>query len=187
MSLRHLLLFVLALSFAKCWAQTGPAGSGGPLRSASAAPASMAPTQGGVSKLAMTVVQLGVLRCVERAEQVARFLGRGQGDILVFNRAGPSSGEDFVSATMLVPTGGGQHASVELVLVPSPTGCGASYTATLHLAEKCEQAESKVYPGLTFRPLGSTPYRLAVISDMARVQTLDVVGGCVLSKHEVVK
>jgi len=151
------------------------------------APAVGAAAPGNISKLAMTVVQMGVLRCAERAEQLARFLGRNSGDVLIFNRAGPTSGEDFVSATLLMPAGNGQHASVEVTLVPSASGCSAAYTATLHLPEKCEQAEAKVYQGLTFRPLGAAPYRLAVISDKARVHSLDVAGGCLLFKHEVVK
>lgn len=146
------------------------------------------PALRGVSRLALSVTQLGAFRCVERADQLARFLGRGAGDIFIVDRPGPGPGFDLISVTMIVNQGGGNHSTIEIILTPTPTGCSASYAASVSAAEPCEPAERKLYSGLAFKPVESgAPHRLATIGNEARVLSRPVPGGCVLTKHEVVR
>jgi hypothetical protein len=140
-----------------------------------------------ISKLALAVAQMGVLRCVERADQLAKFLGRGTGEVFILDRPGANPSTDMVSATLLVPTGDGNHSTVEINLAPNATGCSASYSAISHVNTKCDPAEKKLFPGLVFKPLGEVPYRLALINEAGRALSRDVPGGCLLVKHEVIR
>ena len=142
----------------------------------------------GVSRLALSVTQMGAFRCVERADQVAKFLGRGTGDIFIVDRPGPGPNVDLISVTMIVNQGGGNHSTIEISLTSTPTGCMASYAASVSAAEPCEQAERKLYSGLAFKSVESgAPHRVATIGNQARVMSRPVPGGCVLTKHEVVR
>ena len=153
-----------------------------------AAPAAAGPAGRGVSRLAVTVTQMGAFRCVERADQVARFLGRGTGDIFIVDRPGPGPNVDLITVTMIVNQSGGNHSTIEISLAPTPNGCTASYAASVSAAEPCEQAERKLYSGLAFKPVESgAPHRVATIGNEARVLSRPVPGGCVLTKHEVVR
>ncbi len=146
------------------------------------------PAARGVSRLALSVTQLGAFRCVERADQVARFLGRGAGDIFIVDRPGPGSNIDLISVTMIVNQGGGSHSTIEISLTPTAAGCTAAYAASVSVAEPCEQAERKLYSGQAFKPVESAaPHRIATIGNEARVLSRPVPGGCVLTKHEVVR
>lgn len=141
----------------------------------------------GVSKLALAVVQLGVLRCVERAEQVSKFLSRGSNDVLILDRPAVGNAADMVTASLLVPTEAGGHSTVQISLVPTPNGCSANYSAILHVAMKCEEAEKKLFPGLAFRPLREGSYRLALIGEVGRVLSSEAAGRCSLVKSEVIR
>lgn len=142
----------------------------------------------GVSRLALSITQLGAFRCVERADQLAKFLGRGAGDIFIVDRPGQGPNFDLISVTMIVNQGGGNHSTIEISLTPTPTGCTASYVASVSAAEPCEQAERKLYSGQAFKPVESgAPHRIATIGNEARVLSRPVPGGCVLTKHEVVR
>ena len=142
----------------------------------------------GVSRLALSVTQMGAFRCVERADQLAKFLGRGAGDIFIVDRPGPGPNVDLISVTMIVNQGGGNHSTIEISLTPTTTGCTASYAASVSAAEPCEQAERKLYSGLAFKPVESgAPHRIATIGNQARVLSRPVPGGCVLTKHEVIR
>ncbi len=185
-----------ALGIGAAAAQPAPAaGAGGAIAPATqvqpAAPqaaAASAPAGRSVSRLALSVTQMGAFRCVERADQVARFLGRGPGDIFIVDRPAPGPNVDLITVTMIVNQGGGNHSTIEISLTPTPTGCTASYAASVSAAEPCEQAERKLYSGLAFRPLESgAPHRVATIGNEARVLSRPVPGGCVLTKHEVVR
>lgn len=190
-----LLLISLAASPLKSIAQTqAPApptkGAPAPATPAAAAggprPAAPPPTAN-VSRLALSVAQLGVLRCVERADQLAKFLGRGAGEVLILDRPGANPSAEMFSATLLVPTGDGNHSTVEINLAPNATGCSASYSAISHVNTKCDQAEKKFFPDLMFKPLGEAPYRLALINETGRALSREVPSGCLLVKHEVIR
>ena len=140
-----------------------------------------------VSKLALAVVQLGALRCTEMADKVAKFVGRGTGEVLIVDRVAAQSSSDIISATMIVPLDGGAFSSVDIVLAPTANGCSAVYSARIHVAEKCEQAQKRLYGDLAFSQINDVPYRISSISDSARVLSQDVATGCMLMKHEVVK
>lgn len=142
----------------------------------------------GVSRLALAVTQTGAFRCVERADQVARFLGRGTGDIFIVDRPGPGPNVDLITVTMIVNQGAGNHSTIELSLTPTPNGCTAAYAASVSAAEPCEQAERKLYSGLAFRPVESgAPHRVGTVGNEVRVLSRPVPGGCVLTKYEVVR
>ena len=141
----------------------------------------------GVSKLALAVVQLGTLRCTEMADKVAKFVGRGTGEVVIVDRLAAQSSSDVVSATMIVSVDGGIYSSVDIVLTPTASGCSAVYSATIHIAEKCEQAQKRLYSDLAFSQINDVPFRISSISDNARVLSQDVSTGCLLTKHEVVK
>ena len=142
----------------------------------------------GVSRLALSVTQMGAFRCVERADQLAKFLGRGAGDIFIVDRPGPGPNVYLISVTMIVNQGGGNHSTIEISLMPTTTGCTASYAASVSAAEPCEQAERKLYSGLAFKPVESgAPHRIATIGNQARVLSRPAAGGCVLTKHEVIR
>jgi hypothetical protein len=167
-------------------AVAAPAGQVQP--TAPQAAAASAPAGRGVSRLALSVTQMGAFRCVERADQIARFLGRGAGDIFIVDRPGPGPNMDLITVTMIVSQGGGNHSTIEISLTPTPTGCTAAYAASVSATEPCEQAERKLYSGLAFKPVESgAPHRVATIGNEARVLSRPVPGGCVLTKHEVVR
>jgi hypothetical protein len=140
-----------------------------------------------VSKLALAVAQLGVLRCVERADQVSKFLSpTGSETLIVDSLPGNASG-DMVTATLFVPVEGGEASTVEVSLFPAANGCNARYSAISHVAAKCSVAESKNFPGLVFNLLGSGPYRLVGIGNSGRVLSQDLSDGCLFLKHEVIR
>ena len=141
----------------------------------------------GVSKLALAVVQLGNLRCAEMADKVAKFVGRGTGEVVIVDRLAAQSSSDVVSATMIVPVDGGIYSSVDIVLAPTSNGCSTVYSATIHVAEKCEQAQKTLYGGLAFSQINDVPYRISSISDSARILSQDVATGCLLTKREIVR
>ena len=144
--------------------------------------------QWGVSKLALSVTQLGAFRCVERADKLTKFLGRGASDIFIVDRPGQGPNVDLISVTMIVNQGGDNHSTIEINLAQTPTGCTASYVASVSATEPCEQSERKFYSGLAFKPVGSgAPHRIATIGNEARVLSRPVPGGCVLTKHEVIR
>lgn len=146
-----------------------------------------APQSQGISKLALTVAQLGVLRCVERADQVAKFLGRGVKEVLIMDKPARGMPADMVSATLLVPMDDGNYSTVEINLFPTANGCSANYSATLQMADSCAQSETKFYGNLVFKPLDGTPYRVSMINDNARVLSKKLPTGCLLTKHEVIR
>jgi len=145
------------------------------------------PSGRGVSRLAISVTQLGAFRCVERADQVVKFLGRGAGDIFIVDRPGSASNIDLITVTMLAKQDGDGYSTTEISLVPTPSGCTASYAATISSEQPCEQAERKLYNGLAFKQVESTTHRIATIGTEARVISRPVPGGCVLTKYEVVR
>lgn len=186
------LLTALGIGFAGAQPSQAPGAMGAPAAQAQPAVPQGATTSGptarGVSKLALSITQLGAFRCVERAEQLARFLGRGTGDIFIVDRPGPGPNIDLISVTMIANQGGGNHSTIEISLTPTPTGCTASYAASVSASEPCEQAERKLYSGQAFKPVESgAPHRIATIGNEARVLSRPVPGGCVLTKHEVVR
>ena len=140
-----------------------------------------------VSRLALAVAQLGVLRCVERADQVAKFVGRGVKEVLIVDRPARGTSADMVSATLLVPMEDGNYSTVEINLFPTASGCSANYSATLQVPESCTQAEKKYYGDLVFKPLEGTPYRLSLVNDNARALSRKLPTGCLLTKHEVIR
>lgn len=140
-----------------------------------------------VSRLALEVANQGALRCVERADQLAKFFGRGENEVSIVDKSMGASSIDLVSATLLVPTEGRNYSTVDISLVPTANGCTASYSATVYVAESCAQSEKKYYGDLTFKPLGRVPYRLALIGSNARVLSKELPGGCMFTKHEVIR
>lgn len=151
-------------------------------------PMAAGPVARGVSRLAVSVTQMGAFRCVERADQLARFFGKGVGDIFIVDRPGSRPNADLISATMIVNQGAGNYPTIDISLVPTPYGCTAFYAASVSAAEPCEQAEGRLYRGLVFRPVQSgLPQRIATIGNEARVLSRPVPGGCLLTKHEVVR
>jgi hypothetical protein len=140
------------------------------------------------SNLALSITQMGAFRCVERADQVARFFSRGAGDIFIVDRPGPRPNADQISVTMIVNQGLGNYPTVDISLTPTANGCTAFYAASITAPESCEQAERTLYRGLTFKILRSgLPHRIATIGNEARVLSRPVPGGCLLTKSEVIR
>lgn len=188
-----LLLTALSIGSASAQPSRGPGAAAVPLSPAQPAgrpqsPAIATPAGRSVSRLAVSVTQMGVFRCVERADQVAKFLGRGLNDIYIVDRPGSGANVDLITATMIVDQAGMNHPTIEISLVPTANGCTASYAASVFAAESCEQAERRLYKGLTFRPVKpGVPHRIATIGTQARVLSRPASGGCLLTKHEVVR
>lgn len=178
----------LAMGSVSAQPSQGPGAVGGSSGPAQRASPLGTPVVRNVSRLAISLTQLGAFRCVERGDQVARFFGRGAGDIFIVDRPGSRPNDDLISVTMIVSLGGGNHSTIDLSLAPTPNGCTAFYAASVAAAEPCEQAERKLYRGLAFRPVnGGVPHRVATIGKEARVLSRPVPGGCLLTKHEVVR
>lgn len=168
-----------------------PSAPSGATSPAQADAGAAAPTQrvgnSGVSRLALVVTQVGALRCVERADQVAKFFGRGTGDTFIVHGPVAGGAPDLMAVTMIVQQGGNNPATIDIHLSPTPNGCAASYAASVTSNEPCPQAERKLYSALSFKAIDALPHRMAAIGNEARVLSRPIPGGCLLTKYEVIR
>lgn len=140
-----------------------------------------------VAKLPLALAKMGAFRCIERADQLSKFLSRGQGDILIVDRdESANTNAKMITATLITPVDDNLYSTVSIVLAPTHNGCSASYSSVLTVPQACDKAEKQHFPSLSFNPIGKTPYRVAVIGANARVLSNNVVSGCVLTKHELI-
>jgi len=139
------------------------------------------------SKFATTVIQLGVLRCADRADQVSRYLSRLGNEVVVVDRLAQGKSAEMVTATMLIPSGSDDFVTAEISLFPSESGCSASYAATIYSKDSCSTAEKKYFGDLKFTALEKLPYKLSMINANTRVLSKQLNTGCLLTKHESVR
>lgn len=139
------------------------------------------------SKFATTVIQLGVLRCADRADQVSNYLSRSGKEVVVVDRLAQGQSSEMVTATMLIPIESDDYATAEISLFPTESGCSASYAATVYSKDSCSTAEKKYFGDLKFTALEKLPYKLVMINANARVLSRQLSTGCSLTKHETIR
>ncbi len=140
----------------------------------------------GTHQLAVVLTKMGAFRCVERANQIAHFLGGSGGEVLLVDLPGRTPASDLIHATMLVPIEKDTLSSVEITLAPSISGCQASYEATIHSPARCSEAIKQQYPKQEFTEIEKTGVLIASLGKHSRVTARPANSGCLLLKHELI-
>jgi len=153
----------------------------------SASPPRSAQGAAKVSKLALTMVQLGALRCVERADQLSKFLSPSGTEVAIVDNISAGAISEVITATLLVPSNEFRYSTAEITLTPTINGCSAHYAVTYYVPEKCPEAEKRLYRDLIFNPLEDLPFRLTMIGAGARVLSHQIAAGCLITKHEFIR
>ncbi|MGD0231958.1 MAG: hypothetical protein ABSC19_16650 [Syntrophorhabdales bacterium] len=108
------------------------------------------PVAPGVSPVTQMAVNMGVLSCASRVNQVINFL-RGSGQetgAFIFNPPAQPD-QSMFSVSMEVPGGGATSAYATATFAPNQAnGCGAVYETVAYWPLACDQVAQKYFPGM---------------------------------------
>lgn len=136
--------------------------------------------------LAVNLARAGALQCVERANQVARFVDPSTISQTLLQVADNNPNTHLVMATMVVPSDKKTDSLVSVALAPNQAnGCGGSYHAISYLDAPCDQATARTFPNIKFNRMNNTSVSVAVINRTMWVLAMSAGKGCVIQKEEV--
>jgi hypothetical protein len=128
-------------------------------------------------------VSLGVLTCAARVQQVTQFLGMSQDTRVSIRRPVNPPDLNSFSVAMSVATDGTTGLALA-EFFPSQSGCKASYSITVNLAQSCETLRDTGFPGMNLEsPLSENIQGLNGPNSM-RVFLIDIGAACTVIKTE---
>lgn len=140
----------------------------------------------GPNEITTSAVQLGVLTCAARVEQVSTFLGFGPNTPATLRRPlAPADQNSFSLSGVL--EAGGKSVFVTADFFPSPLGCKAIYNVTAHNQEPCETALSGQYSDLAPGIELANDLRILNGPNTMRIALMDAGEACVITKTETIE
>ncbi len=142
-----------------------------------------------VSPVTQTAVNLGVLSCASRINQVVNFLGgsaQAAGAFIFPPPAQPD--QSMFSVSMEVPGGGASSAYATATFAPNQAnGCGALYETVAYWSLTCDKVAQTYFPGMV--RLHEIRQNITVLGGPtpARVFLMRAGTGCVTIKKEIVR
>ncbi|MGD0489090.1 MAG: hypothetical protein ABSB94_18120 [Syntrophorhabdales bacterium] len=142
-----------------------------------------------VSPVTQMAVNLGVLSCASRINQVVNFLGGSGQETGAFIFTPPAQpDQSMFSVSMEVPGGGGDTAYATATFAPNQAnGCGALYETVAYWPLTCNEVERKYFPGMA--RLNQVRQNITALGgpSPARVFLMRAGTGCVTIKKEIVR
>lgn len=139
-----------------------------------------------VNLLTQSALQLGVLNCIGRINQVGNFLGFGPQAGALFLSPGDRPDQRLLSFSMEIPSNG-TFAYAAATFAPSQAnGCGAVYEALVYWPKSCEVLASQDFANL--KRLGQLKDAIQVLDGGAttKVFLMPAGSGCLSIKKEIV-
>jgi len=138
-----------------------------------------------VNPITQAAVQLGVLTCASRVQQVTQFLGVNAETRASLRRPANPPDLNSFSVAMAVATDGTTGLALA-EFYPSQTGCKATYAMTVNLDQSCEALRDTGFPGMTVEsPLSGNIQGLSGPNSM-RVYLMSSGDGCTVIKTETI-
>lgn len=138
---------------------------------------------GAPNAITSSAVQMGVLTCASKVQEVTSFLGATDGTIAEISRPKDPPDQNSFAISMTVPAGG-KVALAVAEFYPSANGCTSTYTVTARIDSSCEQyiASSKEK-----WPLGtdlSDDIKVVLMQNLMRMYFIEDEGACTIVKTE---
>jgi len=179
-NISFVLISAIFLVFIACVVSKAHAEPGSPAASAFQA----APLSNGITR---SVVQIGVLSCASRIEQVTNFLGFGPQAGAALMQAPNNPDHRLVPLVMEIPTQS-SAAYVSATFAPNQAnGCGATYDAVVYWPNSCSSVATKQFASL--KKTGSLKKDITILDGgvSIKVYLMQAGKGCVSIKKEVVQ
>lgn len=139
-----------------------------------------------VNLLTQSALQLGVLNCIGRINQVGNFLGFGPQAGALFLSPGDRPDQRLLSFSMELPSEAAT-AYADATFAPNQAnGCGAVYEALAYWPKSCEALASQNFSG--FKRMGQLKEAIQVLDGgpMTKVFLMPAGSGCLSIKKEIV-
>lgn len=131
---------------------------------------------------------MGALACVERSDQVARFLDPGRTSRTLIQTPADNPNRRLLMLTMVGEPQPGSYSLSNIALAPGQAnGCGASYRTITWVNLPCEKAQAAEFPTVKFTRIDSLAVSAAVINQNMWIVTMPAGPGCVIEKEETVQ
>lgn len=136
-----------------------------------------------INKITSAAVQLGVLTCAARVQQVTSFLGVTETTNATLRRPIEPADQNSFALAMSVETDG-TTAVASAEFYPSPLGCKATYSITVPLQESCEAVRQTSFAELGNGVALSETITALTGANTMRIMLIDAGEGCTLIKTE---
>jgi hypothetical protein len=140
-----------------------------------------------LNPIAEGVAAKGVVQCVDRVNQVTRYIGFGQGAGASLLIPGEDPDQRMVPLSMEISVPGVGPAYVAATFAPGQAnGCGAVYDAVIYSPLSCEDLAKEKYDTFEDKGVVRQQIRMLVGGASTRVFLMPAGTGCISIKKELV-
>ena len=148
-------------------------------------PEAGAQAQSSTTAVTRSAVQIGILSCAARINQLSTYLGYNDKSAALLFNPGQQQDQRLIPIVMELQ-GNGPTAFASLSVAPNQAnGCGATYDAVVYWPQKCDAVASKDFAG--FRKQGALRKDVTVLDGgpFTKVFLMAAGAGCVSIKKEL--